>query len=156
MRVVSLRRLAGLNCAKAMRDMRSPPNTAWGLRLETEASCSPDVNSTRVVTTLVVPTSMARPNFMDVVSPRSTAMMRRPNVVTVVPAGSSRRAWGRRASTPGPTSVGSAPTTASNCSRSEVWWCSSRGSATATRRLSTPESMATRPRAPVRSSAPSI
>ena len=45
--------------------MRSPPKTAWGLRLETEASCSPDASSISVVTTLVVPTSMARPNFME-------------------------------------------------------------------------------------------
>ena len=33
MRVVSFLRFPGLNCAKAMRDMRSPPKTAWGLRL---------------------------------------------------------------------------------------------------------------------------
>ena len=43
MRVWSLRRLPGSNCAKAMRDMRSPPKTACGLRLETEASCSPEL-----------------------------------------------------------------------------------------------------------------
>ena len=63
MRVCSLRRLPGSNWAKAMRDMRSPPKTACGLRLDTEASCSPEASSIRVVTTLVVPTSMARPNL---------------------------------------------------------------------------------------------
>ncbi len=72
MRVCSLRRLPGSNWAKAMRDMRSPPKTACGLRLETEASCSPEPSSSSVVTTLVVPTSMARPKRMEVVSPRST------------------------------------------------------------------------------------
>ena len=77
----SFRRLAGLNCANAMRDMRSPPNTAWGLRLDTEPSSSPDVSSIRLVTTLVVPTSIARPNAMLEVSPRSTASRRRPAVV---------------------------------------------------------------------------
>ena len=75
-RVWSLRRLPGLNWAKAIRDMRSPPKTAWGLRLETDASCSPDSSSISVVTTLVVPTSIARPNRMAVVSPRSTARTR--------------------------------------------------------------------------------
>jgi len=76
---VELRRLPGLNWAKAMRDIRSAPNTAWGLRLDTEASCSPDSSSISDDTTLVVPMSMARPNFMSAVSPASTARMRRPS-----------------------------------------------------------------------------
>ena len=148
MRVCSLRRLPGLNWAKAMRDMRSPPKTDWGLRLDTDASCSPDASSSRVVTTVVVPMSMASPKRMAVVSPRSTARMRPANVVTVTPAGSSRNADGSPASTPGATSAGVMPTAAASCSTSDVWWCSSRGSATLTSCLSTPEAMATRPATP--------
>src|SRR2546425_812917 len=106
-RVWSFRRLPGLNCAKAMRDMRSPPKTAWGLRLETDASCSPDSSSISVVTTLVVPMSIARPNFIPAVSPRSTARIRcrppappRTNVATVTPAGAAPRAEGLTAEWP--------------------------------------------------------
>ena len=82
-RVWSLRRLPASNWTKAMRDIRSPPNTACGLRLETEASCSPDSSSIRLLTTLVVPMSMARPNLRSEVSPDSTASKRRPKLVTV-------------------------------------------------------------------------
>src|SRR6058998_2309156 len=75
-RVWSFLRLPGSNCAKAIRDMRSPPKTAWGFRLETDASCSPESSSISVLTTLVVPMSTARPNFIPAVSPRSTATTR--------------------------------------------------------------------------------
>ena len=121
MRVCSLRRLPGSNCAKAMRDMRSAPKTAWGLRLETEASCSPEPSSSSVVTTLVVPTSIARPKRIDVVSPRSTARTRPAKVVTVTPAGSSRRASGSPVSTPAGTSAAAIPIAAASCSTSDVW-----------------------------------
>ncbi len=97
MRVWSLRRLPGLNWAKAMRDMRSAPNTAWGLRLDTEASCSPDSSSISDDTTLVVPISTAIPNFRSAVSPASTARMRRPQVVTVTSPACSRSALGQGA-----------------------------------------------------------
>ena len=83
MRVWSFLRFPGSACAKAIRDMRSPPKTACGLRLETEAICSPEASSISVVTTLVVPMSMARPNLWSAVSPDSTARMRRPKRVTV-------------------------------------------------------------------------
>ena len=149
MRVCSLRRLPASNWANAMRDMRSPPKTDCGLRLETEASCSPEVSSSSVVTTVVVPTSMASPKRIAVVSPRSTARMRPANVVTVTPAGSSRSAAGSVARTPGPTASGVTPTAAASCSTSEVWWCSSRGSATFTSCLSTPAAIATRPATPM-------
>ena len=75
--------MPGSNWAKAMRDIRSPPNTAWGFRLDTAASCSPDSSSISVVTTLVVPMSMARPNLWSAVSPASIARTWRPKVVTV-------------------------------------------------------------------------
>ena len=121
LRVRSFRKFPGLNCANAMRDIKSPPNTDWGFRLEIEASRSPDSSSSSVLTTLVVPTSMARPNFIAEVSPRSTARMRPPNVVTVTPAGSSRSADGSAASTGGVTASVVSPSSASSCSRSDVW-----------------------------------
>ncbi len=99
MRVWSLRRFPGSNWAKAMRDIRSPPKTACGLRLDTEASCSPDSSSISVVTTLVVPTSMARPNFRSAVSPGSTARIRPPKLVTVTSPSRSRSAAGSVLST---------------------------------------------------------
>src|SRR3989442_658967 len=89
-RVWSFLRLPGSNCAKAIRDMRSPPKTAWGFRLETDASCSPESSSISVLTTLVVPMSTPRPNFIPAVSPRSTAttrsLPRPPAGANVVPA----------------------------------------------------------------------
>ena len=72
MRLWSLRRFDGFHWAKAIRDIRSPPNVAWGFRLDTEAITSPEASSSSVVTTLVVPTSIATPNAIAVVSPRST------------------------------------------------------------------------------------
>jgi hypothetical protein len=71
-RLWSFRRFAGFHWAKAIRDIRSPPNVACVFRLDTEAISSPDASSSSVVTTLVVPTSIARPNAMALVSPRST------------------------------------------------------------------------------------
>src|SRR6266446_5004949 len=105
-RVWSLRRLPGLNWTKAMRDIRSPPNTACGFRLETEASCSPDSSSIREVTTLVVPMSTASPNFISAVSPRSTPISVEPNVVTVTSPSLSRSAAGSCMSRSGCTSAG--------------------------------------------------
>ena len=72
MRLWSFRRFDGFHWAKAIRDIRSPPNVAWGFRLDTEAITSPEASSSSVVTTLVVPTSIATPNAIAVVSPRST------------------------------------------------------------------------------------
>src|SRR2546422_725249 len=77
----------------------------------------------RVVTTLVVPMSIARPNFIPAVSPRSTARIRcRPpaapldtNVATVTPAGSARRACGNPWSTAGPTSAVGRPAAPTGC-----------------------------------------
>src|SRR5207245_2006279 len=67
------------------------------------------------------------------------------NVVTVTPAGSSRSAPGNPCSTARPTSAGVTPRAAASCSRSEVWWCSSRGRPTFTTCFRIPESSVTRP-----------
>ena len=121
MRVWSFLRFPGSACAKAIRDMRSPPKTACGLRLETEAICSPEASSISVVTTLVVPMSMARPNLWSAVSPDSTARMRRPKRVTVTSPWRFRRAAGRVFQTSAATSSTEAPAAARSSSRSEVW-----------------------------------
>jgi hypothetical protein len=60
-RVCSFFRAAGLNWAKAMRDIRSPPYIAWGFIWPTAASCSPVARSSRKPTMLVVPMSKAMP-----------------------------------------------------------------------------------------------
>ena len=120
MRVCSLRRLPASNWAKAMRDIRSPPNTAWGLRLETAASCSPDSSSIRVVTTLVVPMSMARPNLWSAVSSASIERTCRPKVVTVTRPSWARSVAGRLLSSEAGTSSTVPPAAATRASTSEV------------------------------------
>ena len=121
--------------------MRSPPNTACGLRLDTAAICSPDSSSINVVTTLVVPMSMARPNLWSAVSPGSMATTRLPNVVTVTSASRSRSVAGKVLSSAGGTASTRSPVAASKASRSEVCRCSSLGSATWTTRLRMPASI---------------
>ena len=111
MRVCSLRRLPGLNCAKAMRDMRSPPKTACGFRLDTDASCSPELElhqgghhagGADVDGEAELAWSAVSPALDG-----EDAAGR--SVVTVTPAGSSRSACGRPASTPGGTSAAATP-----------------------------------------------
>ena len=106
-RLWSLRRFDGFHWAKAIRDMRSPPNVACGLRLDTEAITSPEASSRSVVTTLVVPTSTAMPKAMAVVSPRSTVSGPPWNVTTVTSALASRSVVGSVRITSRGTSAGS-------------------------------------------------
>ena len=75
--------------------------------------------------------------------------------MTVTPAGSSRSACGSPARTLGPTLSGATPTAAASCSRSDVWWCSSRGSETFSSSLAIPASMRT-PSPPTPGPAPRI
>ena len=120
MRLWSLRRFDGFHWAKAIRDIRSPPNVAWGFRLDTEAMTSPEASSSSVVTTLVVPTSIATPNAIAVVSPRSTPRGAPLNVTTVTSPLASRSAAGRVRTTSSGTSSGARPAASASCSRSEV------------------------------------
>ena len=143
MRLWSFRRFDGFHWAKAIRDIRSPPNVAWGFRLDTEAITSPEASSSSVVTTLVVPTSIATPNAIAVVSPRSTPRGAPWNVTTVTSPLASRSAAGSVRTTSSGTSSGARPAASASCSRSEVWWCSSCGSSTRTSFLRIPASMAT-------------
>jgi len=141
---LELAQVAGSNWAKAMRDMRSPPKTACGLRLDTEASCFAEASSISVVTNAGGPDvdGEAEDHEMRVAGlDGEDAADRRKR-----PSPPPHARGGRGAGSSGPRESShrrSGRRRRGRPPRSDVWWCSSVGSVTRTSRLVTPASMVT-------------